>query len=154
MAAPTKYYEIEQCPHHEECNTKNFANWRPWGLSPEEAREQVVLHLLGSGLHKQHADEGSGRDRSYCEMLVTHCECVEKDWVPDLPKKTKGAPKHQPPSLDVTAQPATPPGSAASSAANAAVAQAQGVLGLVRPTQTVCQLSSMEYKAIIDACAR
>ena len=92
-------------------------------------------------------------------MLVEHCEVVEKEWAPEPtlkrgPRRTK----HQPPSAVASEaaaaeQPTTPPGDPAPSAARA-VASADAAIGLFRPSQSVCQLSSMEYKAIIDACGR
>ena len=164
--AVCKFYEIEQCPHAEECNSKNFANWKPWGNTPSEAQEQVVLHLLGSGLHKAHATEDSGRDRVYYEMIVQTCTVVEKDWVEEPAKKAR---RHAPPSSSGTVAPTgvlipmTPPGpppehlqpaQARPPSAASASALAASAVALLRSTQTACTVTGMEYKSIIDACGR
>jgi len=82
-AAAAVYYHIETCPMAEECNEANFASWRPWGRSEDEARHQVLKHLTRSGKHTEQekkTGDGSRRDM-YC-ALVEACDCVEKEWEP------------------------------------------------------------------------
>jgi len=95
-AAAAVYYHIETCPMSEECNEANFASWRPWGRSEEEARHQVLKHLTRSGKHtEQEKKTGDGSRRDMYLALVEACDCVEKEWEPaergDGKKRKRGS---------------------------------------------------------------
>eukprot|EP00959_Pyramimonas_sp_CCMP1952_P247045 5163462-Pyramimonas_sp.AAC.1 len=85
------YYEIDACPCASECNETNFKNWKPWGSTPEEARQKVVDHLMRSGVHAQsRGDMTDGVAKDYFIALVDGCEVHERQWKQQK-KKRKAA---------------------------------------------------------------
>ena len=176
MSHPETYFQIVDCPLSHECNEKNFAQWRPWGKTPEEAREQVVKHLMGSGLHKDVAADDEMRDQEFYERLVAECEVHEFQWTPPPPpKKSKKGEKRKPPSWLKNEIPLTPsspveppPGFTATGSAEPASGSAapssksggappaadEGAMELFRSRAIMMKVTNMEYRAITDAAGR
>ena len=69
------YWFCKACPLADECTTKNFKGWRPWGDTLEAAKERVMNHLLNSGLHVE-ASEGEDRSQTY-HQLADQADYVE-----------------------------------------------------------------------------
>ncbi len=75
------YYEIEVCPCAAECNEANFRNWKPWGSTPEDAKQKVLDHLLRSGVHAESRKDMSEEEaKEYFTALVEGCEVHERQW--------------------------------------------------------------------------
>ena len=142
----TTYYEVKVCPYAEECNARNFAGWKCWGCSPEEARAKVVDHLLGCGLHKEYAKEDPTRDRAFYELMVESTEVVEKTWPePAQPKRRRDAAPSTPPDGPQTLQ---------LQVRDRGDASNRGLALATRSSAVAARLTNMEYKSITDACVR
>ena len=157
-----KYYQIVECPLISECCPKNFKTWKPRGDTPEEAREQVVRHLLNCGHHDAGDSDSGPRDREFCEAIMKNCWVEECEW-PKPPNKRKQDGDAKTTAASFGAQPEasvpkpkshphwkqpriprTPP----------EVPAAPGEDAIILPSDEVITLPAKEYKSIMDACGR
>lgn len=56
MEAPADYFFVAECPLKETCTPSAWKKAACWGWSLEEARSQVVRHLMKSGHHQMGKD--------------------------------------------------------------------------------------------------
>ena len=151
MASYT-YFEIDECPLADECTQAHFANAKCWGHTQAEARDRVMAHLLGSGLHQAYR-----RKRKDYEKLVEGCTVKEKDWPTEPAPKAR---RHAQPYSDKreapkgAGVPRSPPQAVDQAPAQQPIAASSQSVTLLRPSPKACSMPPQEYKTIIDACAR
>ena len=86
MAGDRKtYFFVAECPLAMECKEEDFKQWKVWGGTPTECREQLFLHLHGSGLHKQHEKTPGQRTDMYASL----CKKVTLEEACDPPADRK-----------------------------------------------------------------
>ena len=83
-----EFFFAKVCPFAEECTEANFKGWRCWGWDDGEARQQVLNHLKGSGLHKDHILPGENRDEEY-EAAVAVMEIYRDTYGSNGPPSSK-----------------------------------------------------------------